>query len=509
MRKKWTGYAIVFLLFVGMLVPAGQIKAADTNVKVTLPNFEVKLNGHTVENQYREYPLLVYRDTTYIPMTWNDTRMLGLEAIWSSAAGLNIKQSKVTSSYEPYKSKSRNATTYSAKISTSAITVNGKVINNSKEQYPLLSFRNVTYFPLTWRFAHDEFGWDYKWKAVNGLSITSHNPQLQTVGLPAYAAANDVALFKGYYYFVETKGSTNHIYRASDKKPSSKEEIYSYTFDKEMEWGPDEVTFQIRDHALWFTYHRGEGIMGHDNFLKIGDNGKPELLHSGYLDFRDTPYGTLIVNKGSDNDHGNLFLQEGTNRKSVGDPDVNWAYHAAPTIVGDDVYVLSHLLATTPKFIYRINLKTNKTEKIAGSPVSLFRIANNKLYYIKKDENNALYSSTLDGTNEMKLSEHAVSWFDSIDGNIFYTTKKKENQYELYKVNTSGKDTLLWTTPFASVQVINKQLVCLLGSNDGVVLLDSEGSLLLKVAEPIKRLLTSDNGILLQNSKNSSLKIIR
>lgn len=78
-----------------LLVPAGQMKAAEASVKVTLPNFEVSLNGHQVENKYREYPLLVYRGITYFPMTWSDTRLLGLEATWSTAAGLNIKQSRV------------------------------------------------------------------------------------------------------------------------------------------------------------------------------------------------------------------------------------------------------------------------------------------------------------------------------------------------------------------------------------------------------------------------------
>jgi hypothetical protein len=515
MRKKWTGFALAFSLCVSLLVPAGQIKAADASVKVTLPNFEVNLNGHTVESKYREYPLLVYRDITYFPMTWNDTRLLGLEAIWSPAAGLNIKQSQVTSSYVPYKSGSRNAATYFAKISSSAITVNGKVINNAKEQYPLLSFRNVTYFPLTWRFAHDEFGWDYKWKAASGLSITSRNPQLQTVGLPAYAAKNDVALFKGYYYFVETKSTSNHIYRAPVNQPSNKKEIYSYTFFEDFEWQPEKVSFQIRDNMLWFTYHRGEGIMGHNEFVKIGDDGKTQVVYRGYLDFRDTPYGSLIVNFGSDNDYGNLFLQEGTNRKRVGDPEVNYAYHVthngltATTVVGDYVYVLCQQTATGPNFIYKINLKTNKTDKIVGSRVSWFRIANNKLYYIKKDENNALYSSTLDGTNEMKLSEHAVSWFDSIDDNLVYTTKNKTNQFELYKVNSNEKDPLVWASPVASVQVLNGKIICQLAGSDGVVILDGSGRLLLKVADPIARVLTSDNGVLLQNSKNSSFEFIR
>ncbi|KIL39682.1 hypothetical protein SD70_18655 [Gordoniibacillus kamchatkensis] len=527
MRKKWAGYTVAFSLCMSLLAPAGQSRAADVSVRVTLPDFAVNLNGHTVENQYREYPLLVYRDITYFPMTWYDTRMLGLEATWSPDDGLNIKQSRVTSTYVPYKSERRNAAAYAAEVPASAVTINGKAIDNTKEEYPLLSFRDVTYFPLTWRFAHDEFGWDYRWSDTGGLSITSHNPQLQTAPLPAYAGENDVALFKGYYYFVETTDTTNHVYRAPVRKPSDKEEIYSYNFYS-TDMLPKVVSFQIRDNTLWFKYHLGGGFVGSDYFVKIGDDGKAELLRHGYLNFRDTPYGTLIVLQGASAfEGGNLYLsppgQDDANRKRVGDPKLMYAVKYDGTwslgpndevsytaIVGDDVYILASRSDSDANKIYKINLKTNKTEKIVDSSVSRFRMLDNKLYYVK-DEDNALYSSALDGTDEIKLSDHAVSWFDSIDGNVFYTTKKEGNRFELYQADPNREDPLVWTTPVASVQVANDRLVCRFGENDdyGVVLLDGSGRLLLSVADPISHVLTSDEGILLESARDSSVEFIR
>ena len=44
-----------------------------------------------------------------------------------------------------------NKNKYTASVAAYNIVVNGKKIQNSKEQYPLLQFRDVTYFPLTWR----------------------------------------------------------------------------------------------------------------------------------------------------------------------------------------------------------------------------------------------------------------------------------------------------------------------------------------------------------------------
>ncbi|WP_157047331.1 hypothetical protein [Alkaliphilus metalliredigens] len=46
----------------------------------------------------------------------------------------------------------------------------------SKETYPLIIFRDITYFPLTWRFAVDEFRWDYSFSGESGLKIESFTP---------------------------------------------------------------------------------------------------------------------------------------------------------------------------------------------------------------------------------------------------------------------------------------------------------------------------------------------
>ena len=57
------------------------------------------------------------------------------------------------------------------------ISVNGAQINNKEEKYPIFNYNGITYFPLTWAYAVDSFGWSYQWDAVNGLRIdTSSAP---------------------------------------------------------------------------------------------------------------------------------------------------------------------------------------------------------------------------------------------------------------------------------------------------------------------------------------------
>ena len=69
-----------------------------------VPAFTVTLNGQVVDNSYRQYPLLVYKDITYFPMTYYDCRFLGLETSWKgSSEGLYITATGVSGAYDAYK----------------------------------------------------------------------------------------------------------------------------------------------------------------------------------------------------------------------------------------------------------------------------------------------------------------------------------------------------------------------------------------------------------------------
>ena len=67
-----------------------------------------------------------------------------------------------------------------AQIAAGKITVNGKQIANANEPYPLLRFRDVIYFPLTWRFMAEEFGWDYSFSIKDGLILSNPDVTLKT-----------------------------------------------------------------------------------------------------------------------------------------------------------------------------------------------------------------------------------------------------------------------------------------------------------------------------------------
>lgn len=183
--KKTIAIALALIILLGA-VPS----FAAEGVKVTIPTFAVTLNGQKMDNMSSEYPLIVYNDITYIPMTWNLTQFMGLKTRFgkryedlpgnSEIAFFIGNSGEMTDTLIPYEGKtSNNAASYTALIADYEIWVNDirdeKMLDNSAEEYPILNFRDITYFPLTWRFAHDSFGWDYSFDAENGLVLDSRN----------------------------------------------------------------------------------------------------------------------------------------------------------------------------------------------------------------------------------------------------------------------------------------------------------------------------------------------
>jgi hypothetical protein len=529
-RKMIFLLVVLFTFCLGLILPPEESSAAENSVRVTLPEFEVKLNGNKVENQYREYPLFVYKDITYVPMTWYDSRLLGLETEWTQSDGLTIVKGNVTSSYVPYKSNHKNSTSYKATIPTYEISINGETVDNSKEEYPLLSYNDLIYFPLTWKFAHGEFGWGYMWDDTEGLAINSNNPQVQTVNLPTSAGENDVAVFKGYYYFTETAGNTNQVYRVPITNTSNKELVYSYDVDTSHGFNKN-LKFEIRDNELWFSYHVGGAIMGSDKYCKVNENGKAEIEHQGYLDFKNIPNGTLIINQFVPPGGNNLLSVptglEVQNGKSVGNSNLIYGWHVtfdgtstgfgadrSTTILADDAYVLASSYPVENKDlnkIYKIDLKTNETEKIINSEVNNFKILNNKLYYVR-DADHSLYSSNMDGTNEQKLSTNKVAnWYGEIDGNVYYTVANTNGQINLYKVEPSKEDTLVLKEPLESVQLVNDKLICKFatGENYGIKVLDKSGNLYLAITDQVTDVFAYNDLILIVSKDDNSIKLVK
>ncbi len=258
MNKKLLKSMLLTTLLL-FLLPASSALAANT-VQVTLPTFDVTLNGQTTSNAYSKHPLIVYKDITYFPMTYYDCRLLGLKTTWTMEDGLGIsKNDDYFYEYARDINNQKNAEKQRATIANGKITVNGTIIDNSKEEYPLLLFRDVTYFPLTWRFAVDEFDWLYSFDHENGLMISNdavklENPEQWSEQFQGYIAS--------MYDFYEP-------FTVSDVYPRtgtySKTMIYSSSSSIEF-YNPTKHDVQIKELPP-FQYRISKTINNHNELV--------------------------------------------------------------------------------------------------------------------------------------------------------------------------------------------------------------------------------------------------
>lgn len=142
--------------------------------KVIVPDYPFVINGTSIDFKNSQYPVISYNDITYFPMTWHYCRMLGVTTDWNDETGLRVDKANASAGPIQY-GKADNSSEWNlyAVLPEYDIFVNGEKIENENEEYPLLNFRNVTYFPLTWDFIINEFGWNYSFDSENGLVINS------------------------------------------------------------------------------------------------------------------------------------------------------------------------------------------------------------------------------------------------------------------------------------------------------------------------------------------------
>lgn len=443
-------FKVIIIAVILMVLLSSNVFAYNANV--TLPTFDVRVNGVEIDNKNREYPLIVYKDITYFPMTFHDSRFLGLETKWDEITGLKINRSESKHGYVDYNS-SANKSRYTAATPFFNIEVNGKSIDNSKEEYPLLVFRNVTYFPLTWRFAVDEFAWDYKFTQENGLEIS--NPAHTGLKVTEVAEKRDYhngafTVAGDYIYFEGEKGI---IYQAPIDNTSIKKAVYelpmcsygdSYVY-------PSLETDETRNFGngiAMLIYHQGGATMGTDYRIILNDDGTNETFAIGYLNRRvfGDASGDITVNVSHfpPPSPNNLSMKrEGEEGfKSMGSADyvygwVNSYWQGRNNDlykINYEIYLLAYKFneekATTG--IHRVNINTGETVRICGEAVQKFIIEGNMIYFM--DIDGFLYRiSLVDGSEAEKLTDFIVSDFTALNDIVYYVSAEDQGS-ELFKL---------------------------------------------------------------------------
>lgn len=168
---------VSLILFSSLLCIQLPTYAQTEIVKINLPEFPITINSLEVDNDRLEYPMIVYNNITYFPMTYEFSKGLGLNLSFTADEGFSVAYSAAntnpfTVKYLDFAPLQRDL---NASLPSYPIKVNNTVIQNENEIYPLLTYKEITYFPITWRFAVEDFGWQYAFDTKKGLEISVSN----------------------------------------------------------------------------------------------------------------------------------------------------------------------------------------------------------------------------------------------------------------------------------------------------------------------------------------------
>ena len=379
--------ALSAFLLTGAATPA----MAAKSVPVTLPSFDVTLNGQVIENDNRQYPLLVYNNITYVPMTYYDCRFLGLETTWNQQDGLGIIKSDLTGAYHEDTVAKKNSKRSTAQLVTGKVQVNGKVINNASEKYPLLLYRDVTYFPLTWRFAVDEFGWKYQFDNKNGLVITADNMQTESVTLnDAYSGEYSMFSYavNGDYLYYE--GKQGEIYRRplNDLNNDAKRvKIVQLEKNYATDAWPF-VSLYAEGGSVYYRYHLGGPTMGRDFLYRISDDGTvSDNLIKGkvdtYADYGDVQ--AQIVRYVHSNNPEKILVTDKNGTREIGEDNrVYFLCQNGYDKTANQMYVLAaewkEQFSTGEKYLYKLDLESETFTKVFDEPVEKAAYCDGELY---------------------------------------------------------------------------------------------------------------------------------
>lgn len=140
-------------------------------VQMSLNN--VRLNGHTYENEKLAYPFINYLGYTYIPLTYYGMQETGIKSEWSQKQGLVLtthRSSEISPSNDGkpldklYGSNTmKKGEMFKAKVYDGALTINGETYFSYDVYYPILTCNDIVYIPVLWKQGMEGLGLKYSY----------------------------------------------------------------------------------------------------------------------------------------------------------------------------------------------------------------------------------------------------------------------------------------------------------------------------------------------------------
>jgi len=405
MKRRSIGNLIAVMAVVLVLTSAYAF-AAIKNVNVSLPSFKVTLNGSEINNSYSRYPLFVYKDITYFPMTFAGCRFLGLETKWDQKNGFEIEKTNISYPLEEYRTDQINSTEYIASIPEFNIMINGRTVNNSNTEYPLLTLRDITYFPLTWEYAVNEFEWAYHFDNINGLVIKSQNSSPKPLELGDYLNEEswhgDFIVHGDYIYYAGNKGA---VYQAPLNDLINNKNIYQ--LPKDTYFAEDENIYvkpyfkQLDDEVILTYSASGTKGMTYEIAIKADGTTTDPVTLGPFIAPEVSENGLLLYKS------GNVY-ETNTHRY----------------MISSNIYA-----SNDTKKIYKLNKATGEITLVNEKPANAFKYRNERLYFVSDDLK--LYSLSL-SDDTLRLECNGLVYqekYEVLESQIFYFNHADQKVY--------------------------------------------------------------------------------
>ena len=233
----------------------------------------------------------------------------------------------------------------------------------------------MTYFPLTWRFAVDEFGWEYSFDSESGLNINSANHKVKMLDLSALEMNSyyDGFTCDGEYYY-HHNSSNGNIYRTPVNDLDNQEVIHHIESGVQAGLGfsDGKVLLNYRSggatHGTTYQYYINKdktltevtlpyssSVGASTHYYAYGDGFKADLsFFTGLWDF-----SYFIGENETEVEIPGVFF--GTQGRHSSDEVI------PPQIVGDNIYVIGYKGEEEIKTLICINAKSGEASEIASN----------------------------------------------------------------------------------------------------------------------------------------------
>lgn len=510
---------ITVILTLTVLLGINAYASAPEEVK--LPQFDVTINDVVIDNDMREYPFIVYKDITYFPMTYYDCRYLGVATSWDSKKGLSVWTDDITGSYYDYLGDEVNRLTDTAIVPTYDIRINGQEIDNEAERYPLLSYRNVTYFPLTWRYAHDSFGWKYNW-SDKGLEIASDNPQLTKLPLEEWSTVYQVAYDDGYYYYSEeySEDDGSKSYRAIRQKEdftSAPETIYDI---KSGYWGSNfyNIFYESVNGSFWLKYKNSRQ---EETCFRVDQSGDVEKIMGGSKDEFIMEDGYLYIDKHHIGGGSSIVWTDGENKEIVTENTYTYGIgnNGIPgRVVDDSLYTLreSHGDDTESKVenqLVCLDYDAKEELIIIDAGVNWFDILGDRIIFQKLGDP-VVYLCNKDGSG---IEIFCDDWPEGItsqqwiyNDSVMMVHKDEETKkYSLYKVSEDNAE-LIYSSSGSSFYH-SGNWVTVISENKrefGAMVFDIQTDSEITIGDPIEFEFLNEDRLIFKNTESNKIYVL-